>query len=172
MHAMPEGGIVSVSMENATLSANRVPTLPSGDYLKIVFSDSGTGIAEEHLAKIFDPYFTTKQHGSGLGLATVFSIIRKHDGHITVESRVGTGTKFIVYLPATRVAGRSSSSIRDVLNIGYGNVLVMDDEELVRDIAGEMLVTLGYNVKFAENGEKAIAMYKKAFEEKNPFRLV
>ncbi len=171
MHAMPVGGIVSVSMENVTLSADSVTTLPAGDYIKIAFSDSGTGIPEELLPKIFDPYFTTKKHGSGLGLATVFSILRKHDGHITVESRVGTGTTFVIYLHATKDAGSSCASMKDTLNIGYGNVLVMDDEELVRDIAGEMLVTLGYNVEFAEDGEKALAMYKKAFQEKNPFRL-
>ncbi len=172
MHAMPEGGIVSVSMENVTLSANSVYILPAGDFIKITFSDSGKGISEEYLPKIFDPYFTTKKHGSGLGLATVFSILRKHEGHITVESMVGTGTRFVIYLPATKDAGSSCSSIKDTLNIGCGNILVMDDEELVRDIAREMLVTLGYNGQFAEDGEKALAIYKKAFQEKNPFRLL
>lgn len=172
IHAMPEGGMVSVSMENVTLPVNMVPTLPAGDYLKIVYSDSGTGIPEEHLPKIFDPYFTTKQSGSGLGLATVFSIIRKHDGHITVESGVGAGTRFTIYLPATKDTGGSRSSIKDSLNVGHGKVLVMDDEDLVRNVAGEMLAALGYNVLFAEDGEKAISMYKEAFGEKNPFDAV
>ncbi|MBF0559885.1 MAG: PAS domain S-box protein [Nitrospirae bacterium] len=172
MHAMPVGGTVSISMENVTLQGNSVPTLRAGDYVKIVFSDSGTGIPEEHLSKIFDPYFTTKQQGSGLGLTTVFSIIKKHDGYITVDSKVGTGTRFIIYLPATKDSGHTDTSTKDTMTTGYGKILLMDDEELVRDVAGEMLTTLGYNVEFAEDGEKAIAMYKKAFEEKNPFRVV
>ncbi|MGO9015328.1 MAG: PAS domain S-box protein [Dissulfurispiraceae bacterium] len=172
MHAMPEGGRVNVKMENLTLSANIVSTLPAGDYIKIVFSDSGTGISSEHLSKIFDPYFTTKTRGSGLGLATVFSILKKHGGHITVESEDGAGTTFTIYLPATREDAHPDNSEKDTLTKGYGNILVMDDEELVRETAGGMLTMLGFQVQFTEDGEKAVALYKKSLQEKNPFLVL
>ncbi|HKN18885.1 MAG TPA: response regulator, partial [Dissulfurispiraceae bacterium] len=128
--------------------------------------------SSEHLTKIFDPYFTTKTRGSGLGLATVFSILKKHGGHITVESEDGAGTTFTIYLPATREDAYPDNSEKDTLTKGYGNILVMDDEELVRETAGGMLTMLGFQVQFTEDGEKAVALYKKALQEKNPFRVL
>ena len=101
VQAMPEGGILKIQAENIALDRNTPVPLPPGRYIKLAFKDQGVGIASQHLTKIFDPYFTTKQRGSGLGLATTYSIIKRHDGYIHVESTVGHGSTFTVYLPAS-----------------------------------------------------------------------
>ncbi len=172
MQAMPDGGIVNVSMENVTLDANSVAALPAGDYLKIVFSDSGTGIPEEHLSKIFDPYFTTKEQGSGLGLATAFSIISKHDGHITVAARPGIGAAFSIYLPASEAGSCHEGGLHTSISTGHGRVLVVDDEEIIRDVLGEILNSLGYEAGFAEDGAKALEEYSRARAEQRPYSVV
>src|SRR5208282_3805162 len=107
----------------------------------IVIKDWGIGIRKEHLDKIFDPFFTTKEQGRGLGLATVFSIIKNHDGHIAAESEPGVGTTFTVYLPALK-SQLISQRVDDMPIQGKGKLLVMDDEEMVRNVAGEMLKIL------------------------------
>ena len=99
--AMPEGGIIEVRAENMTEGAEHAIPLKEGKYIKISIKDHGIGIFEEHLPKIFDPYFTTKQKGSGLGLATSYSIVKNHCGYITAESELGIGTNFYIYLPAS-----------------------------------------------------------------------
>ncbi|MBI5204174.1 MAG: PAS domain S-box protein [Nitrospirae bacterium] len=171
--AMPEGGIIKVKAENITADAEHPLPLKGGKYLKISIKDHGIGISEEHLAKIFDPYFTTKQEGSGLGLASAYSIIKKHDGHITAESKLGEGTTFYIYLPASekkipivKDTGISSASR------GRGKVLVMDDDDTVRLVVGRMLGQCGYEAEFAEDGDKAIDLYKKAKETGQPFDAV
>jgi signal transduction histidine kinase len=98
---MPEGGIVKANAENVNISAKDFLPLNDGKYVKVTIEDTGTGISDEHLKKIFYPYYTTKEKGSGLGLATTYSIIKKHNGHITVESEIGFGTIFYIYLPAS-----------------------------------------------------------------------
>jgi CheY-like chemotaxis protein len=122
--------------------------------------------------KIFDPYFTTRESGSGLGLATVYSIIKKHDGFITVDSEVGLGANFIFYLPASdkEVALEKLADLE--LVPGQGRVLVMDDEEMVRVVAGKMLSHLGYEVELAEDGATALARYAAALEAGQPFAAV
>ena len=99
--AMPRGGIIQVVAENLIIEDRQGLPVKSGRYVKISIKDKGVGVAEKHLLNIFDPYFTTKQEGSGLGLATTYSIIKKHGGHITVESQLGVGTTFHIYLPAS-----------------------------------------------------------------------
>ena len=172
IHAMPGGGIVNVSMENLTLASNSVPTLPAGDYVKIVFSDSGTGIPEGHLTKIFDPYFTTKRQGSGLGLATAFSIISKHGGHITVDPRAGIGATFFIYLPASKESSSLEGGVRTSICAGHGRVLIMDDEAIIRDVAGQILNFLGYEAGFAEDGATALEEYARARDEQRPYSVV
>ncbi|MBF0557380.1 MAG: transporter substrate-binding domain-containing protein [Nitrospirae bacterium] len=172
IHAMPNGGIVHISFDNILLAENQVPTLPCGDYVQIEFRDEGTGIAVEHLSKIFDPYFTTKKQGSGLGLTTIFSIINRHGGYITVKSKIGQGTTFYIYLPATRDLSPDECRKKDYVSLGHGRILVMDDESIVRDTAGEMLTALGYEIEFANDGGKAIELYAKAIREKQPFDAV
>ena len=98
--AMPSGGIIKTEAENITVEEGSDLPLPEGEYVKLTIADQGIGIANEYLDKIFDPYFTTKQKGSGLGLATAYSIIKKHSGYIKVESQIGAGTTFHIYLPA------------------------------------------------------------------------
>ena len=157
--AMPEGGTIEVRGENLTNQKHEnkyLPTLPEGNYIKLTIEDHGIGISKDHLQKIFDPYFTTKQLGSGLGLATVYSIVKNHDGLITVQSQLGKGTIFTVYLPAsTQKKVISPKQEKTPLLEGQGRILVMDDETMVRDIAGQMLIRIGYRVDFANGGGRS-----------------
>ncbi|MDY7039539.1 MAG: response regulator, partial [Chloroflexota bacterium] len=126
----------------------------------------------EHFPKIFDPYFTTKQKGSGLGLAISYSIIKKHDGYITVESELGTGTTFRIYLPASERKKPLENQVGRELIEGRGKVLIMDDEESVRNTAGKLLTHIGYEVEFARDGSEAIELYRQAKESNEPFDIV
>ncbi len=170
--AMPEGGALQVRAENhiATGAEKRLP-IPSGRYVHISVRDFGIGIKKEHLDKIFDPYFTTKQKGSGFGLSTSYSIIKKHEGHMTVDSELGKGSTFSIYLPASTKELEPPIK-RETPIRGRGKILVMDDEKAVRRVLGEMLRFLGYEVGFAEDGEEAIACYREAKESGRPFDLV
>jgi PAS domain S-box-containing protein len=165
--AMPAGGTITVQAENAMLG-DELP-LPKGRYVKIAISDQGIGIPSNYLGKIFDPYFTTKQKGSGLGLASVHSMIRNNAGYITVESQVGVGTTFYLYLPAVEgeITSETESATRPMQ--GHGRILLMDDEEMVRNVLGVMLERLGYEVQNAVNGEEAIKKYIAAQQEGRPF---
>jgi PAS domain S-box-containing protein len=172
-HAMPNGGTITVTVENVVLQERIIAALPAGAYVKVSIRDEGTGIPDEHLPKIFDPYFTTKQQGSGLGLASVYSIIKKHDGHITVASKPGQGATFHVYLPASQnVTTAQPAAPACPVVAGQGRILIMDDEQLVREVSGEMLKELGYEVAFAQHGAQAIEMYQQAREAKTPFHAV
>jgi len=173
VHAMPEGGAIRLTARNLTVGPGELPLTP-GKYVLITVRDHGLGIPPEHLAKIFDPYFTTKQSGSGLGLAVVYSIIANHAGHITVESELGKGTAFSIYLPST---GKSPLAEKPAeapapLRKGQGKVLVMDDEELIRNVSTAMLTQLGYEAYTATDGEEAITRYLQAQKDGQPFDLV
>ena len=159
-HAMPDGGVITVMAENVTGAAG-IP----GDYVKITVKDEGIGIQKGHLQKIFEPYFTTKQKGSGLGLATSYSIVKNHGGHITVESALGVGTTFYVWLPACKkeVVVREES-IKD-FGTERGKILLMDDEESILEATGEVLTYLGYDVVTAKGGVEALAIYRAAQKE-------
>jgi len=171
--AMPEGGVIRVSCENVTLEAQDVPPLAAGRYVQVTIADSGTGIPKEHLAKVFDPYFTTKQRGSGLGLAVTYSIINKHGGNITLESTLGKGTVFRLYLPATDKKPAPARAEVENIRTGHGRVLVMDDEEPIRTTMRDILVRLGYDVAFAEDGVQAIEIYRNAMDKRGtPFDAV
>jgi len=170
--AMPEGGILKVRAYNVTVSAEDALPLEDGEYIKIEIEDEGVGISEEHRTKIFYPYFTTKQKGSGLGLATTYSIIHRHDGYITVESELEVGTTFYIYLPASREESREEKVVDEQPSLGKGKILVMDDEEIVRDVAGSMLKHAGYEVESAKDGTEVIEMYKQARKSEQPFDAV
>lgn len=158
--AMPEGGTISIKGENVTIGIS-TDNLQAGRYIKISITDQGIGIPEEYLGSIFDPYFTTKQKGSGLGLAVSYSIIKNHNGHITVKSTLGVGTTFYIYLPVFEGRHRSVRKTTDVTTLpAGGRVLVMDDEDSIRDIVGDILNFHGYEVDFAKNGEEAISLYQ------------
>jgi len=177
--AMTEGGIIRLRAENTSLEKERVihgTILPKGRYVEISIQDQGVGIPKEHLDKIFDPYFTTKQTGSGLGLTASYYIVKKHDGYLAVESEPGRGTTFFIYLPAsTREMPKeipASEEAEERLLPGQGRILIMDDEEIVRDIIGKILSALGYEVASAEDGEEAIGIYQEARESGHPFAAV
>ena len=170
--AMPSGGTVHIGAENVEIRENSILPLKSGVYVKVSVRDEGTGISEADVKRIFDPYFTTKQKGSGLGLTTTYSIIRKHEGHITVESRLGSGTTFIFYLPACGkpAAVKKQADIAPVS--GKGRVLLMDDESTIRALGSRVLASAGYEVELAEEGNDAVTKYKKAWETGRPFDVV
>lgn len=166
---MPEGGMLQVEAENyRMLSPSDLP-LKSGIYVRITVTDQGIGIPPDHLPKIFDPYFTTKQKGSGLGLATTYSIMKRHEGHITVSSSLGKGTCFTLYLPATAVTSPPSNEPVEDLMCGKGRILIMDDEEDIQSVVGEMLHHLGFVVDFASEGEKAVSDYAHALHNGSPY---
>jgi PAS domain S-box-containing protein len=171
-HAMPHGGVVSVSAENTVITEENSLPLQDGKYVKVSIKDRGIGIPEQHLSKIFDPYFTTKHRGSGLGLATSYSIIKNHDGLITVESELGVGTTFDVFLPASPKAISPNKHEPDRLVGGEGKILFMDDEEPIRNLAAEMLSLLGYEVVLAKDGDEALNLYLAAKESAKPFSAV
>jgi CheY-like chemotaxis protein len=169
---MPEGGAIAVTAENVTLGAEDKSPLKGGRYVLISIKDQGTGISGEHLKKIFDPYFTTKQKGSGLGLSSVYSIIKNHEGHIEVESKLEVGTTFHIYLPASEKKLPATGGMSEKIIKGTGSVLVMDDEELIRNVVGEILAILGYETAFARDGAEALKLYRKALEAGSPFAAV
>ena len=178
--SMPESGSIMVKADNFNLSTGRDLPLPEGKYVKISIRDQGVGIPEEHLSMIFDPYFSTKEMGSqkgmGLGLATTYSIINRHDGHITVESEVGVGTTFTIYLPAHEKEVIALEPIEipkpETLEIHTGKILLMDDENSIGKIAKQMLSRLGYDSDFAKDGTEAIEHYQEAIESGKPFEAV
>lgn len=170
--AMPGGGLITISAKNVDImTASKLPLQP-GRYICISIADTGIGLSAEHLDKIFDPYFTTKQMGSGLGLTSSYSIAKKHDGYITVESELGVGTTFNVYLPAVDTIYSKPVMGAEVTHSGNGTVLLMDDEETVREVASEMLGYLGYSVECASDGEKALSLYKKRLDAGKAFDVV
>ena len=170
--AMPDGGTIQVSAENFALSAENNPFIKNGKYVKITVKDTGVGIPEEHLPKIFDPYFTTKEEGSGLGLATAYSIIKNHAGYIMAESAAGAGTTFYIHLPASKKEIDRVEAVEEKLVSGKEKILVMDDDDIIRDVAGKMLTKLGYEVDFARDGSEAIELYKKSKNSGRPFGVV
>lgn len=170
--AMPDGGVIEVSSRNGTLDINERPLLTEGRYVIISVKDHGIGIPGEHLPKIFDPYFTTKQKGNGLGLATSYTIVRRHEGGIYVESKLGVGTTFHIYLPASRGknARQNGSEVKTLK--GEGRILVMDDIEAIRDVATNMLRNLGYTTAEARDGVEALELYREALKTDEPFDVV
>jgi PAS domain S-box-containing protein len=173
VQAMPGGGTLRISMRNDKVAASGRPGLIPGDYVQLAVADPGEGIRSEHLARIFDPYFTTKAGGSGLGLAAVYSIIKKHQGHIEVESEVGAGTTFRVWLPALHEvppAPRLPAPAQEAPL--RGRVLFMDDEKIIRQMAELLLGRLGLDVECAADGAEAVEKYRKARAAGNPFSAV
>jgi PAS domain S-box-containing protein len=170
--AMDAGGTIRISAANITVDMNHGLPLQPGNYVLLTFQDSGSGISEVNLNKIFDPYFTSKENGSGLGLTTAYSIIKKHDGHITVESQLGVGTTFNVYLPSSKEKIRKKSEDASVDIQGKGKILAMDDEEMIRSLIQEMLHRMGYEVELANDGKEAIGLYRQALATGKPFDAV
>jgi len=172
MQAMPGGGTVQVRAENVMLAAGVPFPLPEGQHVKITVQDSGCGISKEVLANIFDPYFTTKPEGSGLGLTTAYAIVLKHEGYITIASEVGVGTTVVIYLPASQKAVVSAQPHSPILLSGSGKILAMDDEEMIRNVLRQLLESLGYTVECVQDGTEAVAVYQRAQAAGQPFDVV
>jgi len=178
--SMPSGGVIAIRAENVTVAEDaklalplgkHIP-LPKGEYVKIMITDQGEGIPPEIGDKIFDPYFTTKPQGSGLGLATAYSIIKNHHGYITMESTPGEGSVFLIYLPALRGAITFPEEAPLEPLLGQGRVLIMDDEDIVLNVLSGMLHKIGYEVVSARDGGEAAEKYRAAHRNGRPFAAV
>ncbi|HVT72756.1 MAG TPA: ATP-binding protein [Lacunisphaera sp.] len=173
IQAMPTGqGNIWITAAAARLAEGEMPPLAAGTYVAVEVRDNGSGIKPEHLEKIFAPFFTTKKTGTGLGLATVLSIVKRHGGQMGVESEVGVGTAFTVYLPQAdkpeEVEARRAPSLR----FGTGRVLFMDDDENICTLTGGMLESLGYKYDLAKHGEEAVQLYKRYLNIGRPYDVV
>jgi len=186
--AMPKGGVIKVSANKYNVEEKDLLPLQEGRYVKITIEDQGTGIPQENLQKIFDPYFTTKGTGSGLGLATVFSIIKKHDGYVEAESEPEVGTTFNIYLPASSeeisrkdVQGKADTSrpkpaeeerVQKEILLDGSRVLLMDDDLLISKSVSQQLKILKCEVRAVKNGTEAIKLYKETMALRIPFDAV
>jgi signal transduction histidine kinase/CheY-like chemotaxis protein len=175
-HAMPDGGVIYIHAVNRRMddlrSAN-LQILSPGPYVSITIQDGGSGIDAAHLQTIFTPYFTTKAEGNGLGLATAYAIMKKHQGTIYAESEVGIGTTFHLYLPASPTQHVvTSTDSEQPMTRGTGRILVMEDDETLHDVVGSILGIFGYQVILTKNGHETLSTYQRAREAGAPFDAV
>ncbi len=170
--AMPDGGEINISARTVQVEQNSTLPLQPGEYISIRIQDTGRGISEEHIDSIFDPYFTTRDEGHGLGLSVVYSVIKRHGGYIEVDSERGKGSVFTFYLPAAAAIDNGTPARRDKPVEGTGKVLLMDDDVALRRVAGRMLESLGYSVIVTADGDEALEKFIQAMREKDPFALV
>ncbi|HXB01691.1 MAG TPA: ATP-binding protein [Opitutaceae bacterium] len=166
------GGKIQLRAVNVALADDQVPPLPGGNYVQFEVRDNGSGIAPENLQKIFDPFFTTKKHGTGLGLSTVLSIVQQHGGQIGVDSTVGEGTVFTVFLPPAATAPEVEARAAPTLRFGTGRVLFMDDDLKICELTGNMLTSLDYKFDIAHNGEEATTFYRRYLNIGRPYDAV
>ena len=169
---MPAGGMITIAAENTMLGEESSINVKPGEYVKISVADQGIGIPANYLAKIFDPYFTTKAEGSGLGLAVSYSIIKNHDGCIAVKSEPGKGTAFDIYIPASDRKPEPAQSPDRQKKEGSIKILLMDDEQMILDVGERILTRMGHRVTRAKNGEEAIELYRNAAVSGDRFDLV
>lgn len=172
VQAMPDGGTIRIVAENVVCDAAAGPELPPGRYVRISIRDEGCGIKPEHLSRVFDPYFTTKRRGTGLGLATAYSIVKRHDGRLTVASEPGMGTVFEIHLPAAAGPVTRENPPAAAAPRGAGRVLVMDDEEMLLVLAARALRKFGYEPVLAKDGAEAIQLYRTALDTTQPIAAV
>ncbi len=172
IHASPEGGVVEIFVEEFHSSGKEEIPFKTGWYVRVSVKDRGIGIPEKNIKKIFDPYFSTKSGGTGLGLATTYSIIKKHGGEITVKSEINKGTTFSFFLPALDKSPPLPRKEKQIPLNGKGKVLLMDDEEMIQSVTTSMLSKLGYGVVIAKDAGEAVSKYGEAFRTGNPFDLV
>jgi len=161
-HAIDQNGRLTIYTRNLRRDQITEPMLQNQayeEYLEIRVEDTGCGIPEAQLQRIFEPFFTTKEKGSGLGLAMVYGIVQNHDGWIHVDSAVGEGTTFILYFPVSEFEGKKEQEAAPTILSGKGKILVIDDEEIVRNIAANMLRRIGYEVITVEDGQEAVEYY-------------
>jgi CheY-like chemotaxis protein len=170
--SMGSGGVIEIQGSNIVDDRDgRIPLVP-GRYVRITIADQGAGIPAEELQRVFDPYYTSKEKGSGLGLALTYSIVKRHGGFVSIDSELGKGTTISIYLPVGSAMAAVEQPQPAIAGPGRGSVLVMDDDELVRSVASGMLSDLGYEVQVAVDGEDAVSRYRKASTEGQPFDVV
>lgn len=172
IHAMPLGGKLSIDAKNITLLEGDHLNLAAGEYIRISFKDTGIGMTKEILDKVFDPFFTTKQKGTGLGLTSCYSIIKKHNGFIDAQSEPGMGSIFFVWLPASKKIPVKIEEQKNISIKGEGRIIVMDDEEDLRSLLGKLLRTFGFAPVGAKNGKEVIALLSDPENSKDPFVAV
>jgi signal transduction histidine kinase/ActR/RegA family two-component response regulator len=170
--AMPEGGWITITAENRTVTASDSSTLFPGQYVFLSFADEGVGIPPSIVDKVFDPYFTTKPKGNGLGLSIVHSIITKHGGHIEVHSQPGKGTAIHLYLRAAPTAAIQKTATVPEQFRGSGKILVMDDDPVIRFLLSRVLVSFGFTVEIAENGENALSLFDLSIKRQERYAAV
>ncbi|MBD3422528.1 MAG: PAS domain S-box protein [Chitinivibrionales bacterium] len=171
-HAMPTGGTITIRAQNLMLTPESGVPLKQGRYIKVSVIDNGIGIPGDYLSKIFDPYFSTKQKGSGLGLAVTYSVVSRHDGYISAHSKVGEGTVFYFYLPASKEKAEDYLQEAPAPIAGEGKILLMDDDDIVRTVGSEILKDFGYEVVTTQHGAEAIDEYKQAMAAGEPYDVV
>lgn len=169
--SMPNGGNLYINVERKIINKNKYNELNPGIYIQIDIKDGGIGIPKNHLNKIFDPFFSTKSRGSGLGLSTSYSIIRKHDGLLSVKSEIGKGSTFTILLPASEKykQGKAKKIIKTKNLKGFGKILIMDDEQAIHNLSSNILEKHGYEVFAAYDGKEVLKLYKEATKENEPF---
>lgn len=170
--SMEKGGVVRIDCQNVVLNDEQALPLNKGRYVKISIQDQGGGIPADCLDKVFDPYFTTKKTGCGLGLTSAYSILKNHEGYLVVESPVGAGTIFTLFLPASSSEVSLPKGDEPEIQAGGGKILVMDDDEVVLQVVGAMLEDLGYEVELVSDGQAAISRYADAWQSARAFDAV
>lgn len=170
--AMLGGGVILIKTENVVLEADNGLRLPDGEYVRIGIEDQGIGIDEKDIPEIFDPYFTTKEKGSGLGLASAHSIVTRHAGRIAVDSVVGKGTLFSIYLPAGATGSLEAEIPQEAIHQGRGRILIMDDQEPILRLLERMLNEMGYETEAATGGAQALELYRQGWDLGRRFDLV
>jgi len=169
--AMPEGGTLRIVAENIDMK-EQSQSLTVGKFVRIAIRDSGSGISAQHIGKVFDPFFSTKQKGSGLGLSIAYSVVRKHGGHIEIESEVGRGTEVRIFLPASITSFVQPAPLSGLSARTGAKVLLMDDEEFLLDAIGSVIRSFGYSVETALDGKSAIDKYKTALSSGSRFDAI
>jgi PAS domain S-box-containing protein len=173
--SMPTGGHLYIHLENIEIKHGHETNLSAGKYVKGTIRDEGSGIERKYLDRVFEPYFSTKQTGSGLGLATAYSVMKRHGGHIGVDSKLGVGTTFTIYVPAS---GRPEQVVKKTLPAkessaaGSARVLILDDDEIVRQVASAILKQSGYSAETADDGAEATKMYEEAMNAGRSFDVL
>jgi PAS domain S-box-containing protein len=173
VQAMQGQGHIHLRLENLKVGRGEVPNLKPGRYLRVSLQDTGPGIPESVLPRIFEPYFTTKNAGNGLGLASCFNIMRAHEGGITAESPEGGGARFTLFVPATEraLAPRPATYVTP-MPAGRGSVLVMEDDPVLQEVAAEMLERTGFSARTCPDGEAAIQLYSQSLQAGSPYTAV
>lgn len=172
MHVMPGGGKIIFTLDSVVLGGDNPFNLKSGEYARLSVSDTGSGIPKDIIGKIFDPYFSTKEKGSGLGLATSLAVIKRHGGDISVKSKVGHGSVFDIYLPVSEKTAETESE-NDGGGIAYGlKFLVLEDDKGVQNVASAFIAKAGGICDMVADGNDAVAKYRDSFEAGEPYDIL